>query len=309
MIRSIQSLRFIFILLIVCSHIFGRSFDFGGECGVVFFFVISGFVMSWAYGNRIEAGTFSSRELLCRQLRKVYPLHLTMALVALAWLLLIRQTPPLPAIVLNLLLLQSWVPDPAYYFSLNGVAWFLSDIFFCYFCFARLYRLVTRLSMRILTCVIALLVVAYLLVACYLIPLDRVNDLLYVFPLTRLIDFALGIVLCRIVRHFETAQNASLATIKNHSNQIEAAILLTMIASFFLYDISPTWFRCAALFWPLALPILFYFILSERHSHGGFLSRLLHTRPMQYLGSISLQIFLIHLLVLNIINHLLRYFC
>ena len=306
MIRSIQSLRFIFILLIVCSHIFGRSFDFGGECGVVFFFVISGFVMSWAYGNRIETGTFSVRQLLCRQLRKIYPLHLITAFVALAWLLLIRQTAPLPAIVLNLLLLQSWVPDPAYYFSLNGVAWFLSDIFFCYLCFLWLYRLITRLSKRTLACSIVLLVAAYLLMARYVIPLERVNDLLYVFPLSRLIDFSLGIVLCRIVRHFDTVPVEALTTVRNHSTLIEAAILLAMISSFFLYNATPAWFRCAALFWPLALLILLYFILSERRTQGSFLSRLLLSRPMQYLGSISLEIFLFHLLLLNFIHWFLR---
>ena len=34
MIHTLQSLRFIFIMLVVLSHYIGSSFDFGGECGV-----------------------------------------------------------------------------------------------------------------------------------------------------------------------------------------------------------------------------------------------------------------------------------
>ena len=37
MIQTLHSLRFIFIMLIVFSHIIGKTFDFGGECGVSFF--------------------------------------------------------------------------------------------------------------------------------------------------------------------------------------------------------------------------------------------------------------------------------
>jgi len=33
-IKNLQSLRFFFIMLVVMSHIIGKSFDFGGECGV-----------------------------------------------------------------------------------------------------------------------------------------------------------------------------------------------------------------------------------------------------------------------------------
>ena len=49
MIKTLQSLRFFFIMLVVLSHYIGTSFDFGGECGVSFFFVLSGFVLSLAY--------------------------------------------------------------------------------------------------------------------------------------------------------------------------------------------------------------------------------------------------------------------
>lgn len=44
-------------MLVVMSHIIGKAFDFGGECGVSFFFVLSGFVLSYAYGEKVRDGS------------------------------------------------------------------------------------------------------------------------------------------------------------------------------------------------------------------------------------------------------------
>ena len=84
MIQTLQSLRFIFIMLIVFSHIIGKSFDFGGECGVSFFFMLSGFVLSLAYGRKVEERQFSTRSFVLRQLLKFYPLHILMLMAFVA---------------------------------------------------------------------------------------------------------------------------------------------------------------------------------------------------------------------------------
>ena len=59
MIRTLQSLRLIFILLVLFSHLSWGDVPplrFGGECGVSFFFMLSGFVLSIGYGAKIEEG-------------------------------------------------------------------------------------------------------------------------------------------------------------------------------------------------------------------------------------------------------------
>ena len=65
MIHTLQSLRFIFIMLVVLSHYIGSSFDFGGECGVSFFFMLSGFVLSLAYSERISIQNTQISSALC----------------------------------------------------------------------------------------------------------------------------------------------------------------------------------------------------------------------------------------------------
>lgn len=57
--RTLQGVRFLFVLLIYISHCTSPNittqFDFGGELGVSFFFILSGFVLSWGYGPRLSS--------------------------------------------------------------------------------------------------------------------------------------------------------------------------------------------------------------------------------------------------------------
>ena len=49
MISALQSLRFVFVMMIFMSHFsYGglMPFDAGGDCGVAFFFLLSGFVLT-----------------------------------------------------------------------------------------------------------------------------------------------------------------------------------------------------------------------------------------------------------------------
>jgi len=51
-------------MLVVMSHIIGKSFDFGGESGVSFFFILSGFILSYAYGKKVAEGTFGTKAFI-----------------------------------------------------------------------------------------------------------------------------------------------------------------------------------------------------------------------------------------------------
>lgn len=118
MIQNLQSLRLAFILLIVFSHIKSLHFDFGGDCGVAFFFTISGFVLSLSKGKEIACESFSTRHFLTHQLCKFYPLHLlTFVATAIIGLCTGLVEGWFHAIA-NVLLVQSWIPLPDYYFSL-----------------------------------------------------------------------------------------------------------------------------------------------------------------------------------------------
>ena len=299
MIQTLQSLRFIFIMLIVFSHIIGKCFDFGGECGVSFFFMLSGFVLSLAYGQKVAEGSFRTRSFVLRQLLKFYPLHILMQVTCVVLDARLGLFYDWQHLLPNVLLLQSWIPYDEYYFVANGSSWFLCDIVFFYLVFSFFYRLLNRIQLTHLLRLGIVVLVLYVLLA-YSIPLWSVNSILYASPATRLIDFCLGILLCRLYRSsvgLGWGRRMKESTIITYW---EICLVALLVASFFAYEMMSVRLRCAALFWLVIPPIILFFAISDRQ--GGRITRFLQHPALLWCGSISLEIYLMHMLVFRIVN-------
>lgn len=280
MIETLQSLRFIFIMMIFMSHFAYRGigpFDAGGDCSVTFFFILSGFVVSLGYGRQIRDGSFRYGRFLRKRFWKLYPLHL---LCLLFWLVISRSVID-GRVLLNLFLLQSWIPDKEYYFSCNSVSWFLSCLVFCYLLFPWAYK---HVSKGWVTVVLTAYVMVYLLT-----PYKDVNAILYVNPLVRFVDFYVGIVLCRI---YEKGYSLSGVV------WMEWLLLLGLIILLAAYPFVDEKLRNAPLYWFVIVPMILVFS-KER----GTLSKLLKTRSMLMLASLSMPIFMTHQMLIGILLH------
>ena len=299
MIPVLQSLRFVFVMMIVMSHFAYKgypSFEAGGDCGVAFFFVLSGFVLSLGYGRQLDngisgftasggyaagaPGTFHYGTFMRRRLLKIFPLHL---LCLVLFLVLFHAKETIDGrLVLNVLLLQSWIPDDNYYFSYNGVSWFLSCLLFLYAVFPLAYRKAGRLMLAI---VLLLCLVAYVLV-----PYDRVNSILYVNPLMRFVDFFLGIMLSKVYLKLKDRPATFVWA--------EVGLTLLLVLLLMAYPYADEKLRNAPLYWLVLLPLVVVFACQR-----GPVSRLLLCRPLQWLGALSMPIFLIHPIVFRSLFH------
>src|SRR5262245_27127834 len=117
---ALTGLRFLAALLIVVEHSasFGLQLpQFGYDHGVSFFFVLSGFILTYVHPrieSRSEAGIF-----IWYRIARVWPAHFVMLL---ATIFILRDRIKF-AVLPNLTLIHAWIPLPQYFFSYNAVSW------------------------------------------------------------------------------------------------------------------------------------------------------------------------------------------
>ena len=301
MIRTLQSLRFFFIILVVLSHYIGSSFDFGGECGVSFFFMLSGFVLSLAYSERIAKGSFSTKPFVVKQCIKIYPLHILTFIVMFALDIRLEKYCDITAVIANILLLQSWVPADSFYFVANSPSWFLCDILFFYVVFSSLNKYILRSDNRKLLAISLVVILLYICLMAVL-PTYLVNPILYANPLTRLLDFIVGIILYKLyvsdngIALRDKLNGKSFLTV----SLMELSVILLVVITAIVYPHLPQRVRTVSIFW-LTIPLFIYFFaMTDKHS--GVISKFLQEKTMLWLGNISFCIYIIHAPVLRIFN-------
>lgn len=290
MIRTLQSLRFIFSLTVLLAH-----FNYAGREGystgvsIVFFTFLSGFVLSKAYGRRLASGEMTGGAFLKRRFIKLYPMHLLCLVAYIAVHHAVLTSQDIAPAMLNALLLQSW--STTYYFSMNSVSWYLSDVVLFLLLFPALYKCISRMNIRQLVLSAAALLAVYIAYM-LLLHVDDLNYWLYIFPPVRLADFIIGIMMWRACELLPT-----LGCVRHHS-AVELLLCAAILALMIAYPIDEKW-HIAFLYWLVAVPMFFVFFRGE--SEGGIVSALLKTKPMLWLSRITMEAFLCHMLVFDVI--------
>ena len=304
-ILPLQALRPCFSIPIVVHHATGDDiFQCIGSCGVAFFFILSGFVLSLGYGKKIDAGTYSTKAFYMRQLSKVYPMHLAMMLIFLVLNMRLGVFASADQLITNTLLLQSWIPDRAIHFALNSPSWFLCAILFCYLSFKTLYNIIYRMKESSLIAM-TLIVIAFYPIIALVIPHHLSNEILFINPLFRLLDFSLGIIVYRLYcsRRTEGLKQwcSSASILKVGMLEALPFIMLAILNTFYLS--MPFGLQHAWPYWFIIPLLLIIFVATDERP--GFLGRLLHTRPMVWLGGISFEIYITHMFTIRMVQSVL----
>ena len=304
--EQLTSLRFFAALAIVFHHLRGemgvRDVDVGLDQGVSFFFVLSGFILAYVYPQLPHGkavGTFWRARIA-----RIWPAHFASFL--LGWLLLDYKIVPATAIA-NLALVQAWVPFWSFFFSYNGVAWSISTEFFFYLCFPfLLHRWDATWRVKLGGAATLLLVLVWACSALALpLPLEVPTDrdafqpsqvgVLYISPLSRLLEFIVGMVAAQLF------QTRKYMTAKRLGTALEFGMLLlcvlNVIASWYAVGVVDDIFPGAPIVqWIAHSSSLFSFAaLFYVMAHGrGRISALLQLRPLVFLGEISFSMYLVH---------------
>lgn len=303
-IRTLQGARFLFVVFIYMSHCvtanIANPFDFGGEFGVSFFFILSGFVLSWGYGPRVSSGEFSTKQFFWRHFWRLYPLHVLLYIIVLVLDWRIGYTYDWIQMLTSLMLVQSWIPWNHTLYTVNAVSWFLCDTLFFYVIFKSLYTYLMSVDGRKVWRTFAIFAVVYLIVASQL-PHGIINCTIYANPLLRAVDFALGIMAYRIYKTKcqESRLYTSLLNIPLVVYALTGAVIYVVYQS-----LDGNGCRCAALFWPF-MP-LFVIKLVAANDTKDIIARWFASRPMMWLGGISFEVFMVHPLAMRLTQHFMQ---
>lgn len=288
MIGSLQSLRFLFALMIFHHHFFinPQVVQFG-SFPVAFFFILSGYVMAMGYEEKVCSSSFSYRAFVKKRLVRIFPLHLFCLFFALILPVLndvaahhfslkyVLATP-------EVLLVQTWLPLKGLC-SLNPVSWYLSSLLLIYLLFPFLMRwLRGRYGMHIL----ALLLISYFLMVPN-ISGDIAKYLIYTSPYFRVVDFMLGIMLYLLLNNkISEAHKPFMATV------LEIIAVALSVFTLVIYSNVSEVYGMASLYWIPSLMLIGTFVVSMRW--GGVLSSILSQAKLVYFGKLSFPIYMMH---------------
>lgn len=311
---SLTGMRFISAALVFANHValFGffanpgtaQKIDAlvsqGGFAGVTFFFILSGFVLTWSArpGDRFTS-------FWRRRFWKIYPSYLVALGLGILFALAFPGAIKIPVIgdgavwnpgraVLDALLLQSWHPDVLVRTSFNQPLWSLSAEAFFYLCFPVFLVVIGRVRPERLwawTGGVVAAIFAVPAIATYLppgpsfpgFPLTGTEVWLDIhFAGTRTLDFVFGILLARLVL---TGRRLPLG--------LGGAVALAVTAYFLSSYVPPRFGVTAILVVPLGL-VVAAGAVQDAAGRPSFLSG----RVWVWLGEISYALYLLHYPVL-----------
>ena len=294
MINTLTSLRFIFAIMVfgahcyVIDHFFDIHFFKEGFVGVSFFFVLSGFILSYNYQRRLDEGEITKRTFWVARIARIYPLHWLTLFIAAA-----LGSDAITSGTMDwykhfftaLTLTNAYIPESNYFFSFNSPSWSLCCEQLFYICFPFLVPLAKNYKKLLYIFIVCAILV---FVGMYSTPTESIKGYWYVNPLTRLPDFMVGMLLFKLYKYLRTKD------ITFWQGSFIEFMSIALFLGFYLYaaEISKV-YRYSCYYW---LPVAF--VLISFSLQKGIVSRLLSNRLLVIGGEISYSFYLIHLLIL-----------
>lgn len=295
---ALTSIRFLAALRVAMYHLVNwdhRTYWWRGLMGtpasVSYFFVSSGFLLTYTYGARFDRDEMNYSKFWLGRCVRLLPVYFLGLLVAFPVLLHTHEVAP-GKMALTVFLLQSWSPGSALYW--NAPAWALSNLAFCYLSLPFLLRATRHFSkMACLTSAVAAWVVSLTLSLTYLhlnpdhlghIDSNTVAFWLYVLkynPLSHLPEFFIGVLAARLF----TAGGGFRRTQADFAFVFSTVVILIILLFGYSlpYPVTHT---------GLLAPLLAVLIASI--ASGAFIDKVLKPKWFVLLGQSSFALYMFH---------------
>ena len=310
-IRALTGLRIVAALWVVLFHyrppLWAASprlhddmaplFDAGAQ-GVDLFFILSGFVLTWNYLDRMGPSwsVRTTLHFLWLRLSRVWPIYLVTMHLAALWIIVTLHLGDVPSpdaekltaisYVRQLLMVQLWFEPFFDGTSWDGPAWSISAEWLAYLLFGALVLVVFRIARVSRTRTLLLLAVVAALPPTVLL---LGTGMLYT-PwswLPRIVaQFSAGALACAAVRRLRLS-----AAGRRTAGYVSVALVAALVAGLYYFNAHPVagMVDSGALTAVLFLPVVVALSVGT-----GSLPAVLSTRLMHYGGRISFSLYMIH---------------
>lgn len=255
-----------------------------GATGVDFFFILSGFVLAWAWRRGDRPLAFYRRRFA-----RIAPAYWVALVYGTVWAM-IWAAQPLVALKRTLpswLGIQAWFPRQEIFFAGNGVGWTLSVELFFYAAFPLLIALTLRRHGRWVLAGVAVLLAMVIPEAIYRLPGSALLAwLVNIFPGVRVGEFALGVLAAVVMR----------GGVRCRVDHRVAAVLF--LSLYFARPLLPAWFPLRTI--SVLLMLLVICSLAQRDADGR--ATLLNRALPVKLGEWSYCFYLVHQVTLGVVS-------
>jgi peptidoglycan/LPS O-acetylase OafA/YrhL len=272
-----------------------------GAQGVDLFFILSGFVLTWNYLDRM-GGSWSTRatmHFLWLRLARVWPVYLVTLHLAAAWIvftLYVGHEPSKVADQLNavsyvrqLLLVQLWFQPFFDGSSWDGPAWSISAEWLAYLLFGLLVLVIFRIAQATRARgMLWLAFAASLPPALLLLATGQFYTPWSWFPRI-VMQFTAGALACAAVRKLQLSDRA-----RRGAGYLSVVLGVAIVGILYFLDAHPM----AKVYDSSGfVDVLFVPLVVALAAGAGTLPRLLSTRVLVYCGHISFSLYMVHELV------------
>ncbi|MDP9837914.1 peptidoglycan/LPS O-acetylase OafA/YrhL [Neorhizobium huautlense] len=303
-IDTLTSLRFLAAASVVVAHMMGSIVPpfFSGAplaLGVSFFFVLSGFILTYAYQGRFDA-----RRFYISRFARLWPVHIVTGLLAFVLLspFLAKHPEWLAPSIANVLLLHAWVPVVGYVFSHNAVSWSISAEMFFYLLFP-----VVRGRWLKLAFAATILGTATTLAVLDTVPIPQGQPNIWSFspsnlvlqhPVMRLLEFLVGIATCRL--YLSSRNDVPFATIAE-AGALISILLFGISSNGIAAELTRYGWRHVGMWISQTGGMLLFAVTIFIFAHQrGRISVLLKHRTIVWLGEISFCTYMAHQIIIRL---------
>lgn len=274
---------------------------FGSRC-TSFFFIVSGFLLVYTWKDE-DFGIYIKKKL-----KRLYPLTIVVFLLAVVCSYVFTDTvnagltagSPLWIVsaILNVLLLKAFIPVEEVFYSFHGPSWYISFLFVFYVVGYFIIKKLKKNPGKAKKTIWFAIVIAYVAQFILCMAIDNAVEnaalsnarlyLSYVNPYFRIFgECLLGAMLCEYMPLIQKRLGA-----RRRQDLFEIAATLVFFGFFVLNNIvgSSIW---NAWIWFVPVGIL----LIVFYPDDGFVSGIARTRPCQFIGNISFEIYMTHAFV------------